>query len=139
MIISIINFMIITLLSVMLELASPIHLRNAQRCQNKVNDAKDAALFHQHFRWNYLSYFKLQLLCRAPYFGEYLLNAVAIKNHKKLSVQKRLCFPAKNVNEIDQLSFLLMIVLIQNVTMLSGIMLNVLAPLICCTHILSLP
>jgi len=53
-----------------------------------------------------------------------LLNAVAIKNHQKLSAQKRLCFAAKNINEIDQLSFLLMIVLIQNVIMLSGIMRN---------------
>ncbi len=48
--VSIINFMIITLLRVMLESASPIPLCNAQRCQNKVNGAKDAVPFHQHFR-----------------------------------------------------------------------------------------
>ncbi len=52
---------------------------NAQRCQLKVNDTKDPVLFCQHFCQNLAAYFRLQLLCRAPYFAAFSPNAVGIK------------------------------------------------------------
>jgi hypothetical protein len=37
-----------------LELNSPTNLYNSQRCKDKVNDAKDAILFPQHLRSNFM-------------------------------------------------------------------------------------
>jgi hypothetical protein len=54
-------------------------LDNAQRHPYKVNGAKDAVLFHQHFCQNVTACIKPQLLHRAPYFGTFLPNAVAVK------------------------------------------------------------
>ncbi len=56
----------------------------------KVNGAKDALQFHQHFCWNFTEYFRLQHLLRVPYFGIFLPNVVAIKSienyfHKSFS------------------------------------------------------
>jgi len=45
-----------------------------QRHQHRVNGAKDALMFHQHFFRNFATCFRLQGLCRAPYFGTFLLN-----------------------------------------------------------------
>jgi hypothetical protein len=72
-------------------------LHNAQRCQHKVNAAKDAALFHWHFCWNFTAYFRLQLLHWVPYFGECSCH----EKHRKLSAEMLLGFGAKNVGEID--------------------------------------
>jgi hypothetical protein len=57
-------------------------LRNAQRRQHKVNSTKAAALFKQHCCYNVTAYFRLQLLCPAPYFGAFLQNYVAVKTMK---------------------------------------------------------
>ncbi len=59
---------------------SPINLFKAQMRQHKVEDAKDAALFHQHLRWNFTAYLRVQLLHQDTYFGAILPNAVAIKS-----------------------------------------------------------
>ncbi len=41
--------------------------------------AKNAVLLHQHFCWNFTSYFRLQLLHWVPYFDTFLPIVVAIK------------------------------------------------------------
>jgi hypothetical protein len=61
------------------ESVSPTSLCNAQRCQHKVNGAKDALLFHQHFRRNFPSYFKLHMSTTVWCI---LSNVVAIKSIK---------------------------------------------------------
>jgi hypothetical protein len=61
------------------ESISPTNLHHVQEHQHKVNSAKDAVLFYQHFT----AHFMPQLLHRAPYFGTTLPNAVAIKSSKK--------------------------------------------------------
>jgi hypothetical protein len=65
-----------------LESISATNLRNVQRYQHTINGAKDAALFHQHFSWNFTAYFMLQPFCWAPYFDTFLPNAVSIKSIK---------------------------------------------------------
>jgi hypothetical protein len=57
-------------------------LHNAQRCRARVNDAKDVALFRQYFFLNFTACFRLHLLHRAPYFGTFLPNVVAVKSIK---------------------------------------------------------
>jgi hypothetical protein len=54
-------------------------LRNAQRCQDNINGAKNAVLFHQHVCRDFTACFRLKPLCRASYFGSFLTNAVAIE------------------------------------------------------------
>jgi hypothetical protein len=44
----------------------------------KVNSAKDVFLLYQHFCRHLIACFRLQLGCRAPYFGSFLPIAVAI-------------------------------------------------------------
>jgi hypothetical protein len=46
------------------------------------------------------TYFRLQLLCGAPYFGTFLPNANASK-HPKLLAQKLVCHVTKYVGEIN--------------------------------------
>ncbi len=53
-----------------------------QSRQHKVNGPKDAVLFRQYFCQNFTAYIGLQLLYRAPDFGPFLPNGVAIKNIK---------------------------------------------------------
>jgi len=65
-----------------LESVLPNNLCNLQRRQHKVNDAKDAVLFYQHFCLNFTAYFRLQLLCRVPYFGAFFAKAAYNKNIK---------------------------------------------------------
>jgi hypothetical protein len=50
-----------------------------QRCQPKVKGTKDPVLFCQHFCQNFAAYFRLQLLCRAPYFATFSPIAVGVK------------------------------------------------------------
>jgi hypothetical protein len=49
------------------------------RCQHKVNGAKDALLFHQHFCYNFTAYFSLQHFCQASYFDTFLPYAIALE------------------------------------------------------------
>jgi hypothetical protein len=44
-----------------------------------VKDTKDVVQCHQHFCQNFAAYFRLQLLCRAPYFATFSLIAVGVK------------------------------------------------------------
>jgi hypothetical protein len=82
-------------------LISPTNLCNAQGCQHKVNGVKGAVLFLHQASSYFTAYFRLQLLHRVPYFGKILPNAVAIKKHQQLHVQKLHCFGTKNDDEID--------------------------------------
>jgi hypothetical protein len=69
---------------------SPTNLRNVKRRQHKENGAKDGVLFHQQFHQNFATNFRLQLLCRAPYFGVLLPNAVTIETIK--SYWRKSCY-----------------------------------------------
>jgi hypothetical protein len=53
-------------------------LHNAQRLWQKVNSAKDVFMLHKYFCKNFNACFRVQLGCRAPYFGAFLPIAVAI-------------------------------------------------------------
>ncbi len=58
---------------------SPDNLSDAQRCQYKVNGAKDASLFHQHFHCKFTPYFRLHCWPQLAYFVTFLPNVVPIK------------------------------------------------------------
>jgi len=78
-----------------LESILPTNFCKEQMCQHKVNGAKDAVLFHQHFCSKFTPCFRQQLFYRAPYFGTFWPNAVGIKSIKNYLVKILLALTPK--------------------------------------------
>jgi hypothetical protein len=76
--------------------------QNAQTFQNKVNGAKDAHLFHQHFCHNSSANSKLRFCPKHNILTNFCQLLLPFKA-SKLSAQKLLCIGTKDVGKIDSL------------------------------------
>jgi len=83
------------------ESITPTNFSNAQRDEHKVKAAKNALLLHQHLRSNFIEYFSLQFLRRAPYSGATLPNAVATKSIKKYLRKSSSAFAPKKLVKLN--------------------------------------
>jgi hypothetical protein len=69
---------------------SPDNLSNVQRHQHKVNAAKDASLFHQHFHCKFTSHFRLHFWHQLAYFGTFFQMLFLLKSLKVICAKDAL-------------------------------------------------